>query len=66
MLELTQEQRRALAGDRRLRDPETNETYVLVREDQYEHMRRLLEGFTRSAGWDDPSLDAYQQHREQR
>jgi hypothetical protein len=65
MVELTAEQRQVLEGDRRVRDPQTNETYVLVREDHYNHMRRIIDGFTRSAGWDDPSLDVYEQYREQ-
>lgn len=66
MIELTPDQRQGLNGEQppRARDPETNATYVLVDEATYEKMRRLLDGFTRSAGWDDPELDVYEQHRE--
>jgi hypothetical protein len=67
MLELTEAQRQALAGETclRLRDPETNATYVLVKEDVFERMRQIVDGFTRSAGWDDPELDVYEQFRDQ-
>jgi hypothetical protein len=65
MIELTPEQRQILAGDRRVRDPQTQETYVLVREDLYQHMRKILDSMTRSAGWDDPSLDDYEKYRNQ-
>jgi hypothetical protein len=65
MIDLTTEQRQVLDGDRRIRDPQTNETYVLVREDLYEKMRHILESMTRSAGWDDPSLDEYEKYRDQ-
>lgn len=66
MIELTPEQREALNAEHppRARDPETNTTYVLVDEPTYEKMRQLLDGFTRSAGWDDPELDVYEQHRD--
>jgi hypothetical protein len=63
MIELTEQQRPILDGDRRIRDPKTQETYVLVREDLYEKMRRILDSMTRSAGWDDPSLDEYEKYR---
>jgi hypothetical protein len=65
MIELNEEQRRELEKPEpaRVRDPKTNETYVLVREDIYKHMRQILDGFTRSAGWDDPSLDVYEKYR---
>ena len=48
-----------------LRDPQTNETYVLVKEQVFEKMRSLVGGFARSAGWDDPELDVYERHRDQ-
>ncbi len=40
MIELTEEQRRALGqpGPVWARDPVTNETYVLLRKDQYENL----------------------------
>jgi hypothetical protein len=50
MIELTPEQRQVLDCDRRVRDPQTHETYVLVREDFYERMREILDSVTRSAG----------------
>ena len=48
-----------------IRDPQTQETYVLVREDFYQHMRKILDSMTRSAGWDDPSMDDYELYRNQ-
>jgi hypothetical protein len=44
MIELTPEQRRALTepGPPRVRDPETKQTYVLVREELYERFRPEL------------------------
>jgi hypothetical protein len=75
MIELTQEQRRDLdaPGPVRVRDPQTNETYVLVRAEVYERLQALLEEgdcfaadvypqvmevFGRD-GWNDPSMDIY-------
>ena len=46
-----------------VRNPHTQETFILVRRDAYEKMRRLIDGMTRSAGWDDPALDDYEQFR---
>jgi hypothetical protein len=45
MIELTPEQRRVLTepGPARVLDPETNQTYVLVREELYERLRPELE-----------------------
>jgi hypothetical protein len=45
MIELTPEQHQALGADAlpRVRDPETNETYVLVKAAVFERFRRLLE-----------------------
>jgi hypothetical protein len=65
MIELTDEQRQAMNGESppRVHDPETNETYILVRSDVYERMRAIIDGVTRRAGWDDPQLDAYEQYR---
>ena len=65
---LTEEQQRALdaPGDElvRLVDPRTNETYVLVKEDVFARLRQVVDGFARSAGWDDPELDVYEQYRD--
>jgi hypothetical protein len=46
MIELTAEQRQELDGPppARARDPQTNETYVLVRADVYERLRTVLDG----------------------
>jgi hypothetical protein len=65
MLDLTPEQRQELDKPElvRLRDPKTDETYVLVRADVYERMRAVIDGFTRRAGWDDPELDVYEKYR---
>jgi hypothetical protein len=65
MIELTSEQRQVLDGDCRVRDPQTRQTYVLVREDFYQQMRKILDSMTRSAGWDDSSLDEYEKYRNQ-
>jgi hypothetical protein len=66
MTELTPEQQQALReGVNRVRDPGTGETYVLLREEVYERLRKVVDGFTRGAGWDDPELDAYEQYRKQ-
>ncbi|MGL4555086.1 MAG: hypothetical protein ACRC33_28305 [Gemmataceae bacterium] len=72
MVELTDEQRRLLTQpEPTVRDPETNQTYVLVRSDLYARVRGLLdddwakdtfratmEVFARD-GWDDPRMDVY-------
>jgi hypothetical protein len=65
MIELTKEQQGELgkAEPAKLRDPRTDETYVLVRTDVYERMRAIFDGATKRAGWDDPALDAYEQYR---
>jgi hypothetical protein len=68
MIELTQEQRRVLIegdGPQTVVDPETKETYVLVRADVYERLRAIVDGVSRRAGWDDPALDAYERYRKQ-
>ena len=82
MVELTQEQQRALKEEHppRVLDPETNETYVLVRSDAYERFRRILEAddgldmrqvgvlieeAMREDDADDPLLASYQNYRRQ-
>ena len=42
----------------RLRDPRTQETFVLLRQDVYELIRKIIDVPNRS-GWDDPALDIY-------
>jgi hypothetical protein len=46
MIELTEQQRQELHGSEpaKARDPQTNETYVLVRTDLYERLRTILDG----------------------
>lgn len=65
MIELTEQQRLALGTEEppRLLDPQTQETYVLVRADVYERMRAVIDGITRRAGWDDPKMDEYERYR---
>lgn len=65
MIDLTEDQQRELDLEQpaRVRDPRTEETYVLVRADVYERMRAVLDGYTRRAGWDDPELDVYERYR---
>ena len=70
MIELTQQQRQELEAAEPV--VQTNTTYLLVRKDLYERIRRLLgdEDWTRDAyqasmevfardGWDDPRMDVY-------
>ncbi len=75
MIELTTKQRQELEGPdpTEVRDPVTNETYVLIRKSAYERIRSLLDedadwadGAYRAAlevfardGWDDPRMDVY-------
>lgn len=76
MTTITPEQRQAIeqAGDQpaKLVDPETNRTYLLVREDDFlvlpidwsgelskEEQDGLLRDLGRSVGWDDPEMDLY-------
>ena len=77
MIELTLEQRRAIScqGQEppRAFDPDTQTTYVLIREDLYERLKSLLteddqfvhglyphvmQVFGRD-GWDDPAMEIY-------
>jgi len=73
MIELNEQQRYELKQDEPLaHDPETGQTYVLVRKDVYERIKGLVEDSEwaeaayRSAmevfardGWDDPRMDVY-------
>jgi len=75
MIDLTKEQRQELGKERpaRVRDPQTNATYVLVPTEMYERLKTLLAEdqdwvndaylaamavFARD-GWDDPRMDVY-------
>lgn len=67
MIELTEQQRQALAeqGGKPLEvvDPATRETYVLVRKEAFETMRQWLKPLEQ--GWDDRTLDVYEEYRHQ-
>jgi hypothetical protein len=58
MIELTAEQRQELEGPApvRVRDPQTDETYVLVRADDYERIKDLLYDYDDSP-WTDEEMD---------
>lgn len=75
MIELTPEQRHAVAGTESpiVLDPETNESYVLVRKAIYDRFRGLLDDDVRASGElvdsimaeddaQDPYLDSYQSY----
>jgi hypothetical protein len=65
MIELTPEQAQALAAageTPEVKDPLTQETYVLVKKELYDLMRKWGDAFNR-AGWDDPALDVYEEYR---
>ena len=79
MIELTEQQRQAAHASRepiRLLDPDTHETFVLVRSDVYEQVRSLFgEDFQPcvaypavdrafAAEWDDPKMDEYDRYEE--
>jgi hypothetical protein len=67
MIELTSEQSQALEQNAdqpaQVRDPRTQQVFVLVRQDVYELMQRWGASFNR-AGWDDPALDVYEAERD--
>jgi len=69
MIELTKQQHEAIqAGETRLRDSLTDETYVLVPEDVYRRLESILEDDAAAAmnevmavdDANDPLLDSYQ------
>jgi len=66
MIELTPEQVRAMEaaqGPLRVVNPQTQQTFVLIRQDIYERLQKLVEGPNRR-GWDDPELDVYEKYRD--
>jgi hypothetical protein len=81
MIELTEEQRKAVREDvpPRLVDPSTNETYVLLRAEVYDRLKRLLdedlpsmqevalllEEVMKEDDANDPLLGSYQKYLEQ-
>jgi hypothetical protein len=65
MIEMTEEQMQAMEtarGPLRVLNTHTQQTFVLIRQDVYEKLCKLVEGPNRS-GWDDPELDVYEQYR---
>lgn len=58
MIELTDQQRRELDGPQPalVRDPKTGQTFVLVRQDVYERVCRIVDGPNRR-GWAGPADD---------
>ena len=77
---LTSEQIRAIAEQpdqpTRLADPETNQLYVLLREDVFERLKAFLDDSPQAAyeaidrtfaeGWNDPQMDDYDRYEELR
>ena len=61
MIELTDEQRGELERQQPVlvRDPKTNEVYVLLRKDVYERVRSIIQEVNERADWDDPAFDVY-------
>jgi hypothetical protein len=68
MIELTSEQRRELDGPEfaRARDPETGQVYILVQAEQYEKIRKIIDGVSRRSGWDEPEMDEYEIYRKKK
>jgi hypothetical protein len=58
MIELTEQQRQELEGPgpALARDPKTGETFVLIRQDVYDLVRKIVDGPNRR-GWADPADD---------
>jgi hypothetical protein len=61
MIELTEQQRAELDKQQpvEVRDPKTNEVYVLLRKDVYERVQRMVREVSERADWDDPAFDVY-------
>jgi hypothetical protein len=78
VIELTQDQRRELEGSDvpRVVDPQTRQTYVLLREEVYERIKGLLGGEFHPSeaypaidrafaeGWDDPRMNDYDRYED--
>jgi hypothetical protein len=68
MIEMTEDQMQALEkakGPLRLVNTHTQQTFVLIRQDIYDRLCKLVEGPNRR-GWDDPELDVYEQYRDKK
>ncbi len=65
MIDLTDEQAQALESQTekppRFRNPDTQEAFVLIRQDVFERMQQFLAPYDRA--WDDPALDVHEQYR---
>jgi hypothetical protein len=61
MIELTEQQRCELERQQpaEVRDPKTNEVYVLLRKDVFERLRAMVREVNGRADWDDPAFDVY-------
>jgi hypothetical protein len=83
MIELTEEQRRVVAAEENptIVDPQTRESYVLVRKDMFDRIKRLLYDdsemshddlrlllacSSKENGWDEPGMDEYDNYDEHR
>ncbi len=65
MIELTDAQIRAMESQKspvEVVNPHTQEVFVLIRQDVYKLVSRLVDGPNRR-GWDDPELDDYERYR---
>ena len=63
MIDLTEEQAQTLEAQREgpalVRNPRTQETFVLVRQGVYERVRAIIADINERADWDDPAFDVY-------
>jgi nitrous oxide reductase accessory protein NosL len=63
MIELTEGQRGELEKHQpaMVRDPKTNQVYVLLPKEVYERVRQIVQDTNERADWDDPAFDVYDQ-----
>lgn len=61
MIELTEQQRGELEKRQpvEMRDPKTNEVYILLRKDVYERVRWIVRDANERADWDGAAFDVY-------
>ena len=64
MIELTESQVQALTAESppQAINPRTGERYVLIRQEIYDKLSKIIGGPNRR-GWDDPELDVYEKYR---
>jgi hypothetical protein len=68
MIAMTEEQMQAMEtvkGPLRLVNTQTKQSFVLIPQDVYEKLCKIVEGPNRN-GWDDPELDVYEQYRKKK